>query len=103
MGTARTKPTNVTYLPARDINEMVQALSAALTIGYRGTIMAYLDVAQQTVWTMELNGPEGSKPVQVSLGNILIWDDVTLRVVSTDEFLTNYDMLDGLVEPDGEK
>lgn len=91
MPSARTKPADVIYLPVRDINEMVQALSGALTIGYRGQIMAYLDVSQQPKWQLELNGPNGTAPVIANLGDVLVWDSTFLRRMTIDEFVAAYE------------
>jgi hypothetical protein len=92
MPTARTKPAEVTYLPVRDITEMVNALAGALTIGYRGQISAYIDPkTSEPIWQLELHGPEGVKPVISGLGSVLVWENTFLRSLTIDEFSGSYE------------
>lgn len=90
MPNATTKPVTITYLPLDTPADMGNALSAALTIGYRGTISASLDAQGTATWLIELNGPGNPEPVQAPLGNVLVWDATYVKTMTAAQFTAGY-------------
>jgi hypothetical protein len=90
MPNATTKSISVTYFPLDTPADMGNALSAALTVGYRGSISASTDAQGTANWMIELNGPGNPDPVQAPLGNVLVWDNTYLKTMTQAQFTAGY-------------
>lgn len=90
MPNATTKSVTVTYLPLNTPADMGNALNAALTVGYRGSVSASKDAQGTENWLIELNGPGNPDPVQAPLGNVLVWDGTYLKAMTQAQFTAGY-------------
>jgi len=89
MPQAYTKVTEVTYFPITSAAELAAALDAALTIGYRGSVSAYMD-GDTEVWGIELNGPGNSAPVKGAIGDVFVWNGSALASMREVDFQARY-------------
>lgn len=90
MPNATTNSITVTYLPLDTPASLGDALAAALTIDYRGSISASKNAQGVATWLIELNGPGNPDPVQAPLGDVLVWDGTYLKAMTPAQFAAGY-------------
>lgn len=99
MPVATTKPVAVTYFPLTTSADCAAALEAALTIGFRGTVGAYMSDGG-ALWAVELSGgPLSQKAVMVddggtirppTIGDVYVWDGSRLSCHTLAAFESAY-------------
>jgi len=89
MPQAHTRVTEVSYFPLQAGTDVTSALHAALTIGYRGSVSAYMDGGVE-VWSIELNGPGNPQPVKGCTGDVFVWNGSSLLSMPEVDFLARY-------------
>lgn len=99
MPQAMTKPVEVTYFPLIDASACAAALDAALTIGFRGSVGAWMN-GDTEIWTVELSGgPLDQKAVLVvdgdtarppTVGDIYVWNGTRLQCFTAAQFDAAY-------------
>lgn len=85
MPQAISKPVTVRYFKMTTWQEMAQALNAALSIGYSGTMQTKLDGSK----ILNLENAAGERVV-ATLAQTLIWNGKNLSVLAYDDFVAKY-------------
>ena len=96
MFSATPNPVEVTCIPLGTPADLGNALNAALSFGYRGTVSVHLNGMEQPVWLVELNGPGNvdqlgrEVPVHATLGDVFVWDQTKLDAMTQEAFDVKY-------------
>lgn len=88
---ATLKPLPVAGFSITSSADMEVALEAAIALGMRGTITAKIDRTEQPEWKVEIVNPQGAA-IAARIGDVYIWDNITLISMSQTEFDARYDV-----------
>lgn len=91
-GTAMTKAAPVKYWALDDPADMYAAIAGVIEYDYTGTAGAFKDGNGLSVWEMNLQGPQPlNLHVTAHLGDVLVWDEVSLKAMRIEVFQDQYD------------
>lgn len=103
MPKATSKPVEVDYFPLDTAQACADALEAALAIGFRGNVGAYVDDNSVQHWHVELSGgPQAQKAIQVTdgdtvrfptVGDVFVWTGAVLLAYTATDFTANYQVM----------
>jgi len=80
---------SVVYETIDSPTEMATQLAAALPRGWHGTITA-LRQDSTDFWALVLTTPANIAPVNVGIGDVLLWDGTTYQSMSAADFAERY-------------
>lgn len=79
----------VTYFSLDTQNKMLSCLGALDNNGFKGSVSMERDSEDQVVWKLTIVKAQSAHRVAL-IGDYLLWDGVSLDILSADEFTANY-------------
>lgn len=85
----------VTYYTLDTPDDMFACIQVLPTINYRGTVSVWKGDDGTPIWTLTIDDQNSPpKPyqlnLQAALGQVVIWDNVDIQIISADEFSTHF-------------